>query len=359
MSIIQTARSPLLRPAYSASSNLRVITGSGFGTKATPGPYLFPTLSSAANGTLATDIGFDQYSNTNHTTMKYAVSDVDAFGSTKSLYLQFPGFADTNNGSVVSFGALLPATSLEVFCSFWIKYNKISAFTPGAGQVQFKLMRAGVGAAADGDDNYDSTRGKHYPSLYADESGGDFSFAGYERDYRNAAGAQLPANSTGQFNRLLDPTWPEDQWNYIECYIKYNDVSSTNGIEQMIINNEIVYDTTNPVAGQEAYPCNQQAPRDLTGDYLGYMLLFPGFGAQQGWTFDTFISQPYVDASRSRVFLGNASTLAACTGGRFMLRATAWADTQLTVDLAIQPSGYNWYYVCNASGAINSSGISV
>jgi hypothetical protein len=72
--------------------------------------------------------------------------------------------------------------------------------------------------------------------------------------------------------------------------------------------------------------------------------------------FEIRVSRISIDTTRARVFLGNAATLSACTG-RYIVKPSAWASGSITATHAANaPTGYQWVYVANSAGEINTSG---
>jgi hypothetical protein len=72
-------------------------------------------------------------------------------------------------------------------------------------------------------------------------------------------------------------------------------------------------------------------------------------------TYDIRLSHLYADNTRARVYLCNSSTAAGCTQ-KFLVAPSAWSGTSITTEGVNIPSGYNWVYVVNAAGEVNSSG---
>lgn len=72
---------------------------------------------------------------------------------------------------------------------------------------------------------------------------------------------------------------------------------------------------------------------------------------------DSYISDVYFDHALQRIYIGNASTWAACTHVELQ-RPAAWADTQLFAyqHWGALAGGNGWLYVKNVNGEINANG---
>ncbi|APR76870.1 Hypothetical protein A7982_02217 [Minicystis rosea] len=145
---------------------------------------------------------------------------------------------------------------------------------------------------------------------------------------------------------FYEPEFPDttySEWTYIEVYYRLNTIGQADGVQQISMNNRLYTDGHDRQIKTQSF------------EHLEYLMPFPGVADDTGsWTGE--VSRVYADNTRARVFLGNASTLAACTG-RFMLAPSAWSGSAITASGATNiPSGYRWVYVVNDDGDVNAAG---
>jgi hypothetical protein len=330
---------PAITSAVLAGSTI-TISGGNFGVKTTPAPTFFQPFTGLANGATPTAAGFDSWINRGGE----AVTLADGVGG-GSLRCD-PGAA---NNAFPHIGRYLPANVLEMRLSFFFKlYGNHSG-----GIRQMKFVRAGMRM---GDPLADYAGGpKFYPSLWLNSgpvtaenslqaswggSGQQYSF--YTED-SGAGGTGVPV---GQ-----QPNLSLNQWVFADVYYKFNDIGQSNGAFFTALNGFVHQNRTIVTL------------RANTSEYIGFVQPIPSIDIEGNPTeYDYAMTRVYIDTgaqSIARVFLSNSATYAGVTQ-RFMLPASAWSATGITVSSASSvPAGYRYLYVVSPSGEFNASGYSV
>jgi len=330
------------------STGVMTITGSGFGTKTTPQPTWMKSWRGVANGTTATNaaVGLSAYYTDNpEPTISTATAGIG--GNPLLLYHPIPdGIAE---GYSLHPQKFISATT-EILMSHWMR---VSCTSPWSGFFQIKNHRMGYGQG-DAHSNYASTNPR--VGLIKFHKASDLSIPTLADDYQPSYWAtQSGGTSTGDiYNQVANITGVAyNTWMFIETYCKWNDVGSVNGVIENSINNALYLSSINEGTPFEV--------RLASGDTIRNVQFVPGVQSVDTGSpytnpdFNIWISRPFVDSGsqcRRQVFLGNSSTLSACTG-RFYLPASTWADGSIIANEGLdRPSGYDYLYVTDDSGAV-------
>lgn len=334
------------------STGVMNITGTGFGIKTTYAPTWLKSWYGVAHDTLATNaaVGLDRYY-TDNPEPRITTATAGIGGNPLLLYHPIPDGAEEGY-SLHPQKFIAPTT--EVLMSHWMR---VSCTLPWSGNFQIKNHRVGYGQS-DAHSNYDSANPR--VGLIKYHHGSDLSLPLISEDQKPSYWA---TNSTGSstgdlYNQPTNPTGVAyDTWIFIETYCKWNDVGSTNGIVENWINNQLHCSSVN-----RGTP---YAVRLIAGDTIRNVQFIPGIQSINTGSpyinpdFTVLLSRPFVDSgsqSRRQVFLGDEATLSACKG-KFMLPATAWSDTAITVNECRSiPTNFDYVYVTDDSGAVLASG---
>src|SRR5262249_26850009 len=143
-----------------------------------------------------------------------------------------------------------------------------------------------------------------------------------------------------------------DGWHRSEYYFKLSDAGVANGQFQTWVDgvlNANVPNTMSRLAGTSSSINYVMSPFDGIDSY----------GLSNSYT--VWADDFYVDTTRARVEIGDASTLAA-SKKRNILPPQSWSDTQISVkaNVSMFPSGSKAFlYVFDANGNVNSTGYPV
>lgn len=342
--------SPNITGAVIGGSNM-TITGTGFGTKATAAPTYFKSWNGVAPGTLATNpsVGLDRYHTDNP---QPSMSSYAGIGG-NSLYVPHPIPAGADEGYSMHLQKIVPDCT-ELLMSHWMR---ITCSNPSilTGTVQIKGHRVGIGTSTDASANYGNINPRMgwtswrrpttlaFPTIAQDNKPEYWGTA--------ANGSAHPATGYDQRNNFTDMAY--GAWLYTESHFKWNDLGDNNGFIRMSYNNKVCIDTLLKGVTIDI--------RSSAGHVIRNAQLHPGIQSINATgtnpSFDVWYSRPFIDTGadcQARVFLGNASTLANCTG-RFMVPATSWAGTSIAVSDCVDiPTGYDWVYVVKADGTISN-----
>lgn len=301
------------------------VNGTNFGAKDTAAPLIFMPFTSGTDGQSTTDAGFDLIEGNNANNATLDTSSGIGGGSIRCL--------DTDE-SFHEFAKSFPSTD-QLLASMWFRIRPTDAGGTST-NLQVKLMRSATLSDANGGDK---------PYYYLPKYGfsawlnGPDMVGGFQSNFWSVANGEMA-------EYFFEPDYPDttySEWTYIEVYYRLNTIGQADGVQQISMNNRLYTDGHN----------RQIKTQDF--EHLEYLMPFPGVADDTGaWTGE--VSRIYGDNTRARVFLGNASTLAACTG-RFMLLPTAWSGSTITASNATNiPSGYSWVYVVNDNGDVNDNG---
>lgn len=339
------------------SSGVFTITGSDFGTKPTPiAPLVFKPLVGFADGLdiedASTGYAAVQYTDspTPPTRPKPAIYNADGIGGA-AVRTQGRSYTASETQDVVNHvGVILSGTHKELIVNIWHKLT-VTAGTPNS--VLVKYMRGGMLNPADATS---LEAGYHYRpkmgGMYYMNSSGTY-------DTSDASNFRLyvySSSGTDEWNVDMNqgsapypvPTTAWGQWWNDESHFKFNDYGSSNGFARLTVNNKLAVVQTNINPVQDA-------------GTIGFQFITPtpdiSSGSGLGADFDIYHSRLYIDTTEARVFLGNASTIGACTG-RFMLGPTAWATGSITAEAACfsntVPATWDWVYVVKSDGTISA-----
>lgn len=323
-----------------------VIAGTGLGAKPTAAPVFYQPFITTADGATYSAAGWDflggniggnpGYDTYTHVDMSEGVGG-------GSWYTMLDGGGDV----FTHFGKFMPAASDTVVCSFFHKMHPLTAGSNANGSGQIKGCRVGptggnTGVQQGGDMyayHYAQFGASHYSATFTDVNDtGGFDPVGH---WWANGGAENNVNATGSGIPMLNSAW-----HFKETIHKLNTLTSANGI---------MYNHTDGITHINV--SNLQVKYGA-GEYLEYCQPTPGYtNGFLGNPINVYHSHMYIDNTMARAFLGNASTLAACTA-RFMVNPTAWTTTAITATVDNIPAGYNWLYVSDTTNTINSSGYS-
>ncbi len=308
------------------SGGVLSITGSNFGSKSPAAPLFYESYESysqnwqavpnSLGGAVGTGVpglahaGGREYPFYSNGATPY-VDTTRAFSGSKSLRWDARDVGDNPNESFPRIGVRdIHATTL--YQSYWRYVDRT------AGTIGFhvdKFLRAGNYGT---DDWYNG-----HPKLYG--SDGDI---GYDNSANTNSGNIHPSSAGLSIG----------QWDFIEMeYV----LSPTAGVAHIAVNNT---DAVNVTGANTS---------DGT-DFIEGAFVAQGVDFYSPQAFSIYLDATYIDTTRARVAIGNASTKAAC-GGFFVVPPTVWL-TGITATASNIPTGFNWVYVTNAGGETNSSG---
>jgi hypothetical protein len=318
-----------------------IIYGAGFGSKSSAGPTFFQPFTDLAEDDTPDDAGFDSW--------------VDRGGEVVTLLDGVGGGSlradpELANNAFPHVGRYLPSGTQEVYLRFYFKLYQ-NATPPLIDGAQLKFARAGVSSGIGPVEDYYMAASKFSQSLYIGSANslGENSVMFEWRDTEDTH-TYYPEDTGGGGSGVATSELDTSTWVYAEVHYKLNDVGVANGIGRTTLNG---FDWHNRTALE---------PRTSSGEDIDYIQPIPSIDLGQDDQLDDYdyaISRVYIDTgadSAAHVYLCNTSTAAACTK-KFVLPPTAWTSgTDITVTAENIPSGYNWVYVTNAAGEVNSSG---
>ena len=340
------------------ATGILTINGAQFGTKATLAPVYFQPFVGLANGLAAThasvglDWGADGYGYPQ-------TSDADGIGG-GCLTMPVLGATNSDDDWFMHLGLDLGGSHQEIFVSQWQKF----VYTSGtlSTTMQLKGIRAGRinpgNPTAEGSYGYTPsmggslwiTPGGNQTTAASNcyqwfrETGNSTEIGNFEQDHDPETAPYRTPNNTLGAEPYPRVTTAWGQWFQQEVHFKMNDYGSTNGIQRLYGNAKKLIELTH------ANP-RISADSDNAFQWVG---LWPGLDHTLGADFHARLSRIYVDTTLARVFLGNASTYAACTGA-FLCPPTAWGATQITAsDCKDRPSGYDYAYVVRSDGTMSN-----
>jgi len=320
------------------------IAGTGFGSKSPAAPVLYqPFITTSTNDSYAAAgwdfLGGNIGGNPGYEAYTYVDMAEGVGGGSWFTLLDGGGDVFTHPG------VFLPAGSDTCICAFFHKMVPTTAGTDANGSGQIKGTRVGptggnTGASQGGDMyayHYAQYGASHYSASFTDVNSTDgFDPVGH---WWASGGAENNVSATGTGIAMLN-----SQWHYKETIHKLNTLGSADGI---MINH------TDGITHINA--SNLQVKYDA-GEYLEYCQPTPGYtNGFLGNPMNVYHSHIYIDNTMARAFLGNASTLAACTQ-RFYVGPSAWSTTDITATVEQIPTGFDWLYVSDSTNTINSSG---
>lgn len=303
------------------------VTGSGFGTKPIPTPYFFSDFESASLGQTALQAGLDD-EGTDGLGLPIVRND-KALSGKQSLRMDYPLNKDSMFPRIGKGGL----NSNEVYVSVWTYWTHTAG--SGGSPFIFKMVRGGANPSYSGVPRF------------------------YETIRPSLAGAVM-GTDRGSVNSSNVTTWSDNVnagqnangWHRSEYYFKLSDAGVANGQFQTWVDgvlNANVSNTMSRLSGTSSNINYVMSPFDGIDSY--------GMSnAYQVWA-DDF----YVDTTRARVEIGDASTLSACKI-RNILPPQTWSANQISVkaNVSMFPSGSRAFiYVFDSNGNVNSTGYPV
>jgi hypothetical protein len=322
-----------------------VISGTGFGTKSPAAPLYFSDFSGATvddPAALLSGGGFDNEDHTANATFPAPVYKTgEGIGGSKSLRITRTSGA--NNFHHVEKWI---TASQELFVSSWQRFTSPS----GSGTLQVKGHRVGpLISTTDVHENYNLSNVNRFSTSWYVDSTGNLSSVYTDAMVQNGCPAVESWYEPFADCTAVTNTTVGNHIN-IENYFRYNTVTPAyvaDGVTTQCVNGTTVFTKTDRACRPDAstQPLN-----------MAFCQFTPGMDETGPVVIQDF-SRPYIDNTRKRVFLGNASTLAACTGGRFLLPPTEWEDTLIKCSNCTNiPAGYDWVYVMDENDTEIASG---
>jgi len=293
--------------------NSVTLTGTSFGTK-TAAPLMWDTfedgtvntnLASNVAGSKNWSINVDNNPNPSNNGPQYNTAQV--YNGSQSA------FADIQDGGNCSSGLSTLATE-KIFTSFYFRWNLVSGSTSGTTTKGFRVN------ADDGPNVYTS-----YPQSVVQDFQDDSRMTISPNDSANGATRHFPGSIA------------QDTWFKLEYYLEMGDPGIYQHSEDLVVQ----IDRT-PVTR-------------TTGVTDKWERLHMPFFAGNGITTEYWYDDVYIDITRARVEVGDASTYAACTL-REIQPATAWSDTSVTVTVnegRVTTEGSQFLYAIDDNGDVS------
>jgi hypothetical protein len=326
----------------SITNGVLTVNGSGFGTRAQVAPLRFEDFESRSVGALPQNFGYSGWSPD-----IVKVDGNTSFSGARSLKFQSPHGPPSIGGvAAESFPhvAVEQFQSDEIYLSYRLKFR-----TNGNQFVQLKFNRSGM----DNNDGVGCYQGKprffssYYPAgdRYSTDkrlnavqggavSGENIWNEGWVGDPHMGNGSVLPIQ--------------EDTWVQVEEYYRLNDLGVANGVHMTWVNGnpQIIRSNLQPrTSAAQKFNCS-------------YLVIGMDYWINEGSTqgVSVWYDDHYLDTSRARLVLANASTWGAATQ-RCPQPATAWSNTSVTAPLrrAGFASGNAWLYVVRDDGTVSAS----
>jgi hypothetical protein len=318
------------------------ITGSSFGTKAVAAPVLFDNFENATVGSnlpgrvppIGTAAAYQQFDPIGGAASIPKISSARPYGGTKHARMDYP----TNSTGIFPKLANNVGHMNEVYIAFWA-YHSRYAGTGSVGSFIFKWNRAGGGP-----DPYSAN-----PRFYETIRAGTYpDMTWVDRGYVTATGTTWDQNLP---NYSGANEQDGDRWNFIEYFYKLSTPGVANGEWRKWVNG--IACTTSGANQMTRAAADSQDIQFVISCFDG----LDSYAAGSGFYLD--LDCYWIDSTRQRVVVGNASTWAACTR-KDPQPASAWADGSITVtaNLPNYASGTTvYFYVIDASGnPINANG---
>ncbi len=306
----------------------------GAGSKSPVAPVWFERFSTTTEGETASAVGYQRAARHDvHVDMSDGI--LSCRGSLR--FDTGPG-ADVGGGIGEVFPHVyndLPAGSLQVVRSFWIKVVKTVSGSGSNGPMQLKSVRTGTVSPSDNTPHY-SGLPAFKTSLYLNAEIGNFNSVYSTWDAIDDNDATHTQWSRGT------PSWKTGGWNRLTMIFTHNSLGAANGRLQYWVNETQILNRTD---------C---APRSTTEQFLQYVQLFPGFDFKFGDEWTVKFADDYVDNTLARVELTDQADYA--TSSQWAMQGlTAWSDSSITIapNFAGFASGQTGYFhVFDAAGAV-------
>lgn len=323
------------------ASNVLTVSGNAFGTRVQAAPLRFEDFESRSVGALPQNFGYTGWS-----TESVKVDNSTSFSGSQSLRHQGAHGAASTGGVVAeSFPhvAVTQFQSDELYLSYRLKFR-----TNGNQFAQLKFNRSGM----DNNDGGGCYHGKprffssYYPE--GDRYSADKRLTGVQggavsgTDVWDEGWAGEPHMGSGTVLAIHEDTWVQ-----VEEYYRLNDVGVANGAHMTWVNGnpQIIRSTLQPrTAASQKFNCS-------------YLVIGMDYWINEGSTngVTVWYDDHYLDTSRARLVLANASTWAASTQ-RSPQPATQWSSGSITAPLrrAGFAAGNAWLYVVRHDGAVSA-----
>lgn len=340
--------------AGGGSGDTVTINGSGFGSKTTVAPFFFQpfTTTTQADDYLAAGWDFIISNGQGSSSLNFVNMDADGPFSGMGYWRQD---VPLNEEAIQvewfpHIGKLISGGALGVYTSYYVRIQRIA----GVGGDFCQLKGPRVGCSTDSDPVIQYNTAPRYASQYSVST---LVGAGAERnrtrpgaEYDSGGGLIQTTNETDPSQALTD-----GNWNHIEVYHRLNAVGSSDGIQVVRLN------------GFTFHHITDRNIRSSSDQRLRFIQPTPGLANDYGdpgnqWICDigAVLIDTIDDAEQyyAAVWLGNASTRAACTK-KLMLSASSWSDTQIVASAGISvPAEFTHAYVDTTTGDWNDNGLS-
>lgn len=290
----------------SSGSSALTITGTGFGSSPGAAPFFVQKYLTNNGATDASLVGYASAqgafgSNSYGSTM--AINTSAGRGGRGAIVMSmsftpggdrdfFPHLAvDTSNQGR---GAL---SSQTLYYAYWVKLNR----TSGTDATTYQIKGPRAGYAASTSDNYYNAQPIYKVSHWADGDGT------YSYTYQEVVPTNGAYDNSEHFN-FDSPSWRAYDWNFVEGYMKFNDIGSANGVYYQRING-VDINAGFPDAGN-----SRAITARVSGEsakLFNFIFLTPGIDcpsttAAVGLTLS--FSEHYIDTTPQRVVMANHAT---------------------------------------------------
>jgi hypothetical protein len=320
------------------------VVGSGFGSKSTAAPHRYLPWTGLTNGSDASGQFDDiEFVGTNFSAADFTVDNSVGFGvGAGSLRINYDCFSTTPETSELFPHHEFSLPGVDYFrMSYRVRVERTTDDESGGTYFQIKGARSGPGSGGSGPKaNYDATPWIGFSLVtYTPANDGDINVEGH---------AVSPGGSDSTWTNNGNPSPPlmsDDLYHFIEFEKQLGTVGSNTDTERLWIDGILIAETTN------------KQIRTADTQHFNYVQHAPGFANHM--TYNDWLcweSRHYLDTTRAQAFVAQESTASAVTH-KFLLPPSAWSGTGLTLDDAdMIPAGYNYLYVMDEDGAINSGG---
>lgn len=321
-----------------------VITGTGFGTKASAAPQVYDNFESGTVGQLVFGnapvdraIGgawvWDDY--TSGTERPKYSSDYSRGVSTKAAKMVYTGSGGYNNSLEIFKD--FPNSGDELYLSFWYRYERTSGQC-SRNHKPFVLYGSDGGV---------------FPEAYVGWGNPDFGDGGLRNSAQDSGATDPTIWASGP-----DMSGLSGKWRRFEAYLKQSTPATSDGAWQMWSHDPdaaavialVMNDTTYKTRSSSNYWRQIQI-----GSYHDNQT---ANGQPYNVTAAVYLGEVYVDTTRARVEIGDNATYASCKR-REIQPATAWSNTSVTIrankgGFATSSTGY--VFVIDSTGAAQSAG---
>lgn len=326
--------------AVNISNGNVTVSGANFGLRVKASPFFYEDFDSRTTGSFPADFGYTNYGGFGGTT---SVDQTNAYSGNKSLKHQ-AHMAPVSSDVQESFPhiGVHGFSSTELFISYKMKFN-----TNGGRIRQLKFNRSGmeVGNNWPCYNGSPKFRSSYYPELSSTT----------DKTLRYLQGGIVRADNSIEEGWIGETSnfggtplaIPENTWVQVEEYYRLNDIGQNNGAF-------ITYVNGNPHFNRQDLKLRDNTNQVLNCSYLAtgvdYLIDASSTDGVSIWYDDH-----YVDTTRARIVLANASSWTAATI-RNPLPASGWSDTNASA--AFQSAGFAanakaWIFVINSNGQVS------